>query len=97
MAAQGLGQADRQRVRFEMVDPDQWQAVGQRDRLGGDEAHDHAADEARAGGRGDGIEIAEARAGLCHRLRDDLVHAFHVGARGDLGHHAAVGPMLFPL
>ena len=59
-----LGQADRQRVGFEVIDGDQRQAVNQRDRLRRGEADEQAADQAGAGGRSDRRQVAEADAGL---------------------------------
>ena len=72
-----------------MVDRDQRLVVDQRDRLGGGEADDHAADQAGTGRGGDAVDLAEGLAGLGHRLADDAVQRLDMGARGDLRHHAA--------
>ncbi len=39
----------------------------------------------------------EAEAGFLHRLRDDGVQHLHMGAGGDLRHHAAESRVLFDL
>ncbi len=41
--------------------------------------------------------LVEADPSLAHGLGDDLVEAFHVGAGGNLRHHAAVAAVLLPL
>ena len=69
----------------------------QRDRLGGGEPDDDAADQAGAGGGGDAVEVAEAHIGLDHRLGDDVVEHLDMGARGDLRHDAAKGRVLVDL
>ena len=93
----GVGEPRGQRVRLEMVDRHQRLAGDQRDRLGGGQPHDHAADQAGPGGGGDAVEIGEAHARLLHRLRDDQVERLDVGARGDLRHHAAERRVLLDL
>ena len=85
----GVGQPRGQRMRFEMVDRDQRLVADQRDRLGGGQADDHAADQAGPGGGGNAVDLVEAVAGLAHRLGDDVVEHLDMGARGDLRHHAA--------
>ncbi len=50
-----LGQTRRQGMAFEMVDRDQGQVTRQGKALGKAQAHHDAADQARAGGGGDGI------------------------------------------
>ncbi len=77
-----------------MVDGDEGNATGERDRLGLHDADEDAADEARPGGRGDAGEIAHADAGLGQRAGDDAVEMVEMGARRDLRHDAAIGAML---
>jgi hypothetical protein len=89
-----VGEPRRQRVGFEMVDGDQRFLGDERDALGGGEADDDAADQPGAGRRRDAIEHAEACLRLEHRLGDDQVEHFHVGARRDLGNHAAIRRVL---
>ena len=94
---QALGEPHRQRVRLQMVDGDQRQPVHQRQRLGRGDAHQQPADQPRPRRHRHAIELAEADPRLAHGLGDDLVEAFHVGAGGDLRHHAAVAAVLLPL
>ena len=76
-------------MRLEMVDRHQRLAADQRDRLGGGQADDHAADQAGPGRGGDAVDRRERLAGVRHRLADDAVERLDMGARGDLRHHAA--------
>ena len=84
-------------MRLQVIDRDQRRAVHQRDRLGGRQSDDDAADQSRAGRRRDAAKLRIADAGLCHGGRDDAVEQVHMGARGDLGHHAAVRRMFLDL
>ena len=68
---------------FEMVDRDERLVVCEGQRLGGHDAHHHAADQPRPAGRGDGIEIGQADAGL--------VYVTDARAAGD-----SVTPVAFP-
>ncbi len=86
---QRAGQPRRQRVGLEMVHRDQRRVVHHRDRLGGGQSHDHAADQAGTGGGGDRRKLRKADAGFFHRRGDDAVEQIDMGARGDLRHHAA--------
>ena len=74
-----------------MVDRDERLLGDERDRLGGGEADDHAADQAGTGCRRDPVERRERELRLDHRLRDDMVERLDVRAGRDLRHHAAVG------
>ncbi len=89
-----VGEPRGQRMRLEMIDRDQRFLAHQRDRLGGGQPHDHAADQPGPGGGGDAVEAGEAAPGLLHRLADDQVERLDMGARRDLRHHPAIGPML---
>ena len=95
--AQPFGQADRERVRLEVMHGDERAPAAERDRLAGDQPDDEAADQPGTGRRRDRIEVAKADARLAHRLARDEVEALDVGARGDLRHHAPVGPVPLPL
>ena len=92
-----VGQPRGQRMGFEVIDRDQRLVVGQRDRLGHGQPDDEAADQTRPGGRRDAVERREADIGLRHRLGDDEVERFDMGAGGDLGHDAAERGMLVDL
>ena len=69
----------------------------ERDRLGGGEPDDHAADQAGSGGGGDPVERSKIALGLRHRLRDQKVEHLDMGAGGDFRHHAAKGGVLVGL
>ena len=59
-----VGQPRGERMRFQMIDRDQRLLADQRDRLGGGQADDDAADQSRPGGRGDAVDRVEAAPGL---------------------------------
>lgn len=70
---------------LEVVDGDKRLAGRERDRLRRGQADQHAADQPRAGGRGDRVDLAKADAGLAHRGRDHGVERLDMGAGGNLG------------
>jgi hypothetical protein len=72
---------------------DQGLADRVRQRLAGDKAHHHAADQPRPGGRRDRIHIAERDSGVLQRGGDQRLQRLDVRARRDLGHDAAIGPV----
>ena len=78
---------------FEMVDRDQRLARRQREPLAGEQPDHHPADQARPGGRGDGVDLAERDVGLGQHLPDQPGQDLDMGARGDLGHDAAERPV----
>ncbi len=84
-------------MRLQMVHGDQGLLVDQRDRLGGDQAHNHAADQPRSGRRCNTVKSAELSAGIGHGGRDDAIESLHMGAGGDFRHHAAECGMLSDL
>ena len=55
-----VGEARRQGMALEVVDGEQRLAGDERQRLGGGQPDQHAADQPRTGGRGDAVEIGEA-------------------------------------
>ena len=67
------------------------------DRLGGGQPHHDPADEARPGRGGDCVEVAEADARGIKGAGDQAVEMLDMGARRDLGHHPAVGPVIVGL
>ncbi len=81
-------------MRLEMVHRDQRLAGRQRDRLARGEADEKRADEARAGGGGDAVELGEAEPGLLHRRGNGAVERFDMGPCGNLGDDAAKGRMI---
>ena len=84
-------EARGQRVAGEVVDAPERQAAAGGEALGEHHAGEDAADQARAGGDGDGVEVGEADAGGGEGGDGDGVEALGVGAGGDLGDDAAVG------
>ena len=74
----GFVEERRVEVRLEVVDGDERHVPGQRERLGGGDAHEQRAHEARAVGGGDRVDLAALAVdravrepGLDERLRDD--------------------------
>ena len=61
----------------------------QRDRLGGGQPDDDAADQSGPGRGRDAVDGVEVLAGVLHGLGDDAVERLDMGARGDFRHHAA--------
>ena len=92
-----VGQPRGERVRLQMVDRDQRLVVHKRDCLGHGQSDDHAADQARSGGRGNAVERGERQLRLVHRLGDDGIERLDMGAGGDFRHHAAERGMLADL
>ena len=84
-----MGEAGGERVRFEMVHGDEGQPARQGDGLGGGDADDQPADQARACRRGDAVDLLPAKARLGERLGDETIEQLNMGARRDLRHHAA--------
>ncbi len=79
---------------FEMVHREEWLVVREGQRLGGHDAHHHAADQPRAASGGNAVEIAEFQFGLGQRVGQQAVDALEVRPRGNLRHHAAEAAML---
>ena len=92
-----VGEPHRQRVPLQVVDRDEGNAQHQRDRLRRRRADHDPADQARPGRRRDRVQVLEADAGLVHRPTHKPLDVIEVGARGDLGHHAAEWAMLVHL
>ena len=86
-----IGQPRAQRVAFEMVDRQQRLVARHRQRLGGDQPDHHPADQPRPGGRRDRVAHRRAQPGLVEHPLDQRRQPLGMGARGDLGHHPAVG------
>jgi len=87
-----VGEPRRERVGLQMIDRDQRHLPDQRDRLGGGEADDHAADQPGAGGGRDAVDRIEAAASLRHGVDDDVVERLDMGTGGDLRDHARHRP-----
>ena len=91
---QALGEADSQRVGFQVIDRDQRQPVHQRQRLGGRNADQQTPNQPWPGRHRHGRELPQADPRLAQSLCHDLVEALHVRPRGDLRHHAAIRRVL---
>jgi hypothetical protein len=89
-----IGQPGGQRVAFQVVDGDEGQVADRRDGLGGHDADDHPADQARPAGGGDAVQLVESQAGIGHGADNQPVEMFQMGARGDLRDDAAIGAMV---
>ena len=93
----GVGQPRGQRMGLQVVDRQQRQPVDRSDGARRGQAYDQAADQARAGGRRDRRQLREGEPGLGHDPRDQPIEDLDMGARGDLGHHAAERRVLLEL
>ena len=80
-----FAETHRQRMAFEVIDRQQRLVVREGQRLGGHDAHHHAADQARPAGGGNAVELVEAQSGLFQRLDKDSIDAFEMGTGGELG------------
>ena len=89
-----VGEPHRQRMTGEMIDGDERQAAGERDRLRLRHPDDDAADEARPAGRRDRVEGLEADAGRIEAPFDQPVEMIQMRPRRNLRHDAAIGAML---
>ena len=86
-----MGEAGGEGMRLEMVDGDEGPLADQRQRLGGDRADDEPADEAGPGRDRHRVELGQRDLRAGQRAADDEVERLDMVARGDLGHHAAIG------
>ena len=77
-------------VAVQVVDRRQREPARGGEGLGGGDADEQRADQARALGDGDQLDVVERGARAGERVVDDGVDQLQVMARGDLGHHAAV-------
>ncbi len=75
----------------QVVDHHERLARGVGQRLGGRDPDQEGPDQPRALGDRDGADVVERQTGRRERLVHDRVDRAQVVARGDLGHHAAVG------
>ncbi len=82
-----------ERMSFQMVDADEGFVRRPGERLSGGEADQQAADQAGAGGGGDGVDLVERHVGALERAADEMVEIIDMGARRDLRDDAAVGGM----
>ena len=85
----GVFEPRRVQVRLEVVHAHVGQVGREREPLGRGHAHEQRAGEAGPVARGHRVEVAQLDARLDQRFRDHRRDELHVGAAGDLGHHAA--------
>jgi hypothetical protein len=84
-------------VALKVVDREQRQPVDRGDRLRRHQPDHEPADQPGPGGRRNRVEVGEAQPRLGHGAGAAAVEREHVGAGGDLGDDAAVGPVLLQL
>ena len=85
--------ARRERMGLEVIDGDERLFVNERDGLGGGEPDHEPADEAGAGGGGNGCQVRKTNARIRERPGDEPIEDLDMGAGGDLGHDTAKGAM----
>ena len=90
-------QAGAQGMALQVVDGEEGLAGRRRDRLAHGRADHDAADQAGSCGRGHPVQIAEAQTGCGHGAADQPVQMVEMGAGGNLGHDAFVGPVVVNL
>ena len=84
------GEVERRDVPMQVIDGNERQPSRPRERLGGGEADEQSADEARPLGHGDVREVVERRAGVAERFADHGQDELQMAARRHFGHDAAV-------
>ena len=89
----GIGQPRRKGVAFQMVDRNQRLVAGHRQRFGGDQPDHHPADQPRPGGGGNRIKVGQAQPSFFQHRFDQRGEPFGMGARGNFGDHATIGPV----
>ncbi len=94
---EAVGQADGQRMRFEMINSQQRKSVRQGNGFCRGQTNDQAADQAWPRRCRNTIQIRPGNSGLAQGLLDYGIQALDVGACGNLRHDPTVGPVLLPL
>ena len=94
---ESFGQANGQRMAFEMIDRQQRQAPRRRYRFRRGQSHHQPTNQPGTCCCRDGIDILKAETGLAQRLFDQRIEHLHMGPRRDFRNHAAKGAMLFEL
>ena len=84
---QRVGQARRQGVPGQMVDPDQGQPGSGTQPLGDHDARQDSADQPRTRRHRNAVQIRQADPGTQQRAFDAMVQPFDMGPRGDFRHH----------
>ena len=84
-----IDQPRAERMAFEMVDGDERLAGGEAEPLAGEQGDHHPTDQARAGGGGDGVDLANGDVGLGQHLADEAGQDLDMGAGSDFRHHPA--------
>ncbi len=78
---------------FEVIDGDQRLVCRQRQRLGHDQPDEDTADQAGAGGCRYGVNVVKLHSRFGEDILDQLGEDLDMGASGDLGDDAAIGPV----
>ncbi len=78
---------------LQMVDGDERFGLRHGDGLGGHDADQQSADQTGSGGCRHRVDVVERQAGLVQGLLDQAIEGIDMGARGNLGHNAAIGRM----
>ena len=89
-----LGEPDGERMTLEMVNGLERLVVGEGERLGGHDSHQHAADQAGSAGRRDSVQIGKTEPRLGQRLAHQSVEPLEMGTGGDFGNDPAEPAML---
>ena len=76
-----------------MVDRQQGLVGGHGQRLARHQPNHHPADQPRPGGGGNRVDLIQPQPGVGQRRFDKWGQPLGVGARGNLGHHPAIGAM----
>ena len=86
-----------QRMALQMIDRDEGLVCGLRNRLAGHHAHQHAANQPRAGRGGHAVEVCIGNPGLRHGSGHRLVRNLRMRPRRNLRHDTLIGRVLFQL
>ena len=84
-------------MRLQMVDRQKRLVWDQRQGFSGRQPDNHPADQTGACSGGNAVEIFEGHLRPRHGAADQAVEGCHMGARGNFGHHAAIGSVFFDL
>ena len=89
----GIEQARRQSVPFKVIDGNQWFARSVGERLARNKTNHHPADQSRASGSCNGVDIAKSNTGINKRCLDQGHDRFDMRTRGNFRNDAAIGRM----
>ena len=84
-------------MRFQVVDGDEGKSARNGQGLGRHHPDHDTADQPGPAGRRNTVQRAQLNIGLVQCLANDAVEIIEMGARGDLRHDAAIGPVFVEL